>query len=169
MLILLFRSSTATANFLFPHFCVEGKEREGEREKDLVTDQPLSVSTFRAGCLGLDTALLHLACTLAAREREMPSLSPGSCRCVSCASLRGLFVRSRVTAACEREETKKWKEADVPPRPLPVRISGHQLRLAANFRSIIAMREDDSPNHSPTDDPPNSSRINKFKPPRSSR
>lgn len=77
MLILLFRSSTATANFLFPHFCVEGKEREGEREKDLVTDQPLSVSTFRAGCLGLDTALLHLACTLAAREREMPSLSPG--------------------------------------------------------------------------------------------
>lgn len=73
-----------------------------------------------------------------------------ACSSVSCASLgvRGLFVCSRVTAAYKREETKKWpvawKEADVLPRPLPVRISGQQLRLAANFRSIIAMREDNS-------------------------
>lgn len=167
-MILLFRSSTATANFLFPHFCVEG--REGERERR--TWSRINRYRFRL-FEPVASVSIPRFCTLRARSRpgnEKCHLSlRGSCRCVSCASLRGLFVRSRVTAAYEREETKKWKEADVPPRPLPVRISGHQLRLAANFRSIIAMREDDSPNHSPTDDPPNSSRINKFEPPRSSR
>lgn len=162
-MILLFRSSTATANFLFPHFCVEGRERERRtwsrinRYRFRLFEPVASVSIPRF-------------CTLRARSRPGNEKCHLSLQAAAAAFLaRGLFVHSRVTAAYEREETKKWKEADVPPRPLPVRISGHQLRLAANFRSIIAMREDDSPNHSPTDDPPNSSRINKFEPPRSSR
>lgn len=120
--------------------------RYGNRYRFQLFDPVRSVSIAR---------FLHVFAPCVHTCGEMPSLSLSSrgaaaaCSSVSCASLGGLFVCSRVTAACKREEAKKWpvawKEADVPPRPLPVRISGQQLRLAANFRPIIAMREDDSP------------------------
>lgn len=148
MLILLFRSSTATAQTSFSPIFVSKGEREREREGlghgstaigfDFSIRLPRSqyhASAPRVHARGQGT-------------RNAISLSGAAAFLARASVLRGLFVRSRVTAAYEREETKKWKEADVPPRPLPVRISGHQLRLAANFRSIIAMREDDSPNHS---------------------